>query len=71
MSLARPSVAFEPSPADPSFFEKERERLVEEIGNVSHMTPDLTDTPRSVSLGIRLIVVIVIRRVDVAYECTQ
>lgn len=35
MSLARPSVAFEPSPADPSFFERERERLVEEIGNVS------------------------------------
>lgn len=39
MSLARPSVAFEPSPSDPSFFEKERERLVEEIGNVRLSSP--------------------------------
>lgn len=34
MSLARPSVAFEPSPSDPTFFEREKERLIEEISAV-------------------------------------
>lgn len=35
MSLARPSVAIDPSPSDPSFFEREKERLIEEISTVS------------------------------------
>lgn len=37
MSLARSSVAFDPSPADPGFFEREKERLIEEISTVSRL----------------------------------
>jgi hypothetical protein len=35
MSLARSSTAFDPSPSDPGFFEREKERLIEEISTVS------------------------------------
>jgi hypothetical protein len=35
MSLARSSTAFDPSPSDPGFFEREKERLIEEVSTVS------------------------------------
>jgi len=35
MSLARSSTAFDPSPNDPGFFEREKDRLIEEISTVS------------------------------------
>ena len=35
MSLARSSTAFDPSPSDPGFFEREKERLIEDISTVS------------------------------------
>jgi len=36
MSLARPSIAFDNSPNEAGFFDRERDRLIEEISTVSH-----------------------------------